>query len=626
MYLQDKYQIHPNLSLTLGLRYDWNGGLTEKEGRITNFDPSLYSFNEGTGQVVTNGFVVAGNNPLFPTKGVSDTTLTGRQWGFGPRIGAAWQPERFDNKVVVRAGTGIYYDRGELFTYLSPGYAAGEVAGGVFGVTQAPPYVNAIQCPNSPAFVSACTPDASGGFTLSNPWGTTPGNQPSGNPADINKYLPSMADIANGAPLFSFATYNRANKLPYSINYTFDIQWQPRNDVAVDIGYVGNVGRHQVIPVPFNQANIASPSNPIHGQSYTYGYTVQKAGTDPFQYYNANPDNLPDGTSYLATYEGGNIDLRVPYIGYSAESETYKAAGVSAYNALQTHVEKRMANGLQFGLSYTYSHALDEQSALGLFYNGNNPDNLRDGYASADFDRTHVINFNYLYQLPSLRSDHLMMTRIANGWAIQGLTVLQSGQPYSVIDYSGAVGSIYYGVADGITNPIVPLASGCTPQSAKTGASGAFTQGSGQPALKASCFTLPTAAPGALSGGIPSNDSYETTFTSGQRNIFRQAWQRRADMSLVKTMQLRENWNLRYTFDVFNLTNTTSFDVPGNNVTQNGGYNPFPIQGQPALPTGCGQGSNTTPSSFFNCPSGLGITKNAIGSPRQIQMSLRLQF
>src|ERR1700728_4514157 len=62
MYLQDKYQIHPNLNLTLGLRYDWNGGLTEKEGRITNFDPSLYSFNEGTGQVVTNGFVVAGNN------------------------------------------------------------------------------------------------------------------------------------------------------------------------------------------------------------------------------------------------------------------------------------------------------------------------------------------------------------------------------------------------------------------------------------------------------------------------------------------------------------------------------------------------------------------------------------
>jgi hypothetical protein len=317
----------------------------------------------------------------------------------------------------------------------------------------------------------------------------------------------------------------------------------------------------------------------------------------------------------------------VPYIGYSAESETYKAAGVSAYNALQTHVDKRMANGLQVGFSYTYSHALDEQSALGLFYNGNNPNNLRDGYASADFDRTHVVIFNYLYQLPNFAaSEHLMAARVVNGWAIQGLTVLQSGQPYSVIDYSGAVGSIFYGVADGITNPIVPLAPGCTPQSAKTGASGAFTQGGGLPALKASCFTLPSLSPGTLNGGIPSNDSYETNFTTGQRNIFRQAWQRRADMSLVKTVQLKESWILRYTFDVYNLTNTTSFDVPLNNVTQNGGYNPFPIQGQAALPTGCGQGSNTTPDSFFTCPTGLGVTSKAIGSPRQIQMSLRLQF
>ena len=59
-----------------------------------------------------------------------------------------------------------------------------------------------------------------------------------------------------------------------------------------------------------------------------------------------------------------------------------------------------MSHGIQVGASYTYSHALDEQSALGLFYNGNNPLNLRDGYASSDFDRTHVFNFNYVYRLP----------------------------------------------------------------------------------------------------------------------------------------------------------------------------------------------------------------------------------
>ena len=86
--------------------------------------------------------------------------------------------------------------------------------------------------------------------------------------------------------------------------------------------------------------------------------------------------------------------------------------------------------------------------------------------------------------------------KVADGWAIQGVIIIQSGQPYSVIDYSGAVGSIYYGIFNGITNPIVPLnfANGCTPQNALTGANGATP---GQPALKASCFTLPLLTPSA---------------------------------------------------------------------------------------------------------------------------------
>ena len=54
-----------------------------------------------------------------------------------------------------------------------------------------------------------------------------------------------------------------------------------------------------------------------------------------------------------------------------------------------------------------------------------------------------------------------LVGKAINGWSLIGLTVLQSGQPYSVIDFTGAIGSIYYSTADGITNPIVPLASGC---------------------------------------------------------------------------------------------------------------------------------------------------------------------
>jgi hypothetical protein len=290
-------------------------------------------------------------------------------------------------------------------------------------------------------------------------------------------------------------------------------------------------------------------------------------------------------------------------------------------------VDKRLSHGLQAGASYTFSHTTDEQSGLGLFYNGDNPDNLRSGYGLADFDRKHVLNFTYTYQFPSFQTDGTLKGDFTNGWSVNGVTVLQSGQPFSVIDFTGAVGSIFYSVSDGINNPIVPLAPGCTPKSASTGASGAWTGSGGQPALKAQCFTIPLLQPGDPSYGIPSNDPFETNFvSSGQRNIFRQPAQRRADISLVKLTPFGERMKLRYTFDVFNLTNTTSFDVTGDQVSQNVNYNGYPIAGTIPAPTGCNAEGQQTNTSFFNCPAGLGITLHTIGSPRQVQMSLRLDF
>jgi hypothetical protein len=619
-FLQDKYQIRPNLSLSAGLRFDDHGGMREKNGRIFNFDPSQYSYNATTDTITSNGFIVAGNNPDFPTKGVSDSTLTGRQWGLAPRVGVAWSPRAFNDKVVVRAGWGLYYDRGELFSYLSPGFASGVIAGGPFGVNQTPPWVNQQSC--STFGYSYCS-------TFENPWGNTLGAGPSGNPADLQ--LPNVGAIEGGAPLFSFADYNRANKLPYTMNQTLDIQWQPRNDLVFEIGYVGNLGRHAVVPLPFNQAQIASPTNPTRAgtpaeQDFTYGYSIV---TQPGGF---NTINLPAGTCatcgqpYQETFEGGNVDLRVPYIGYSAESESYTAAGISAYNALQTHVEKRLSHGLSVGASYTFSHATDEQSGMGLFYNGNNPLNLRSGYGLSDFDRKHVLNFTYSYELPKFFSLSSLKGKIVDGWAISGLTVIQSGQPYSIVDYSGAVGSIYYGVNDGITNPVVPLA-GCSPKQALTGASGAHSvPGETKTfALNAACFGLPLFNPGDLNGAIPSNDPYETNFISqGERNIFRQSWQRRADISISKNTQITERVSVKYTFDVFNLTNTASFDIPIDDVSQNINFQGFPYQGQPSASTPC----DTTYTDLYVCPtlSGLGITNKTIGSPRQIQMSLRLTF
>ena len=239
----------------------------------------------------------------------------------------------------------------------------------------------------------------------------------------------------------------------------------------------------------------------------------------------------------LTNYEGGNVDLRVPYLGYSSQSESYKAAGVSGYNALQTHVEKRLSHGFQVGFSYTYSHTLDEQSGLGLFYNGNNPLDLKSGYGNSDFDRTHVINFTYVYRLPKFFEESSLKGKFTDGWAFQGATILQSGQPYSIIDYTGAVGSIYYSTTteSRIRScrwlPVAPRRTLSPARSAIT----SLSPRSRRPASTCRCSSRAT-----LNGAIPAGDTYETNFVSGggQRNIFRQSWQKRADLSIVKMTQI----------------------------------------------------------------------------------------
>ena len=106
--------------------------------------------------------------------------------------------------------------------------------------------------------------------------------------------------------------------------------------------------------------------------------------------------------------------------------------------------------------------------------------------------------------------------------------------------------------------------------------------------------SFPFIQPGTM--GVPAGDDFETNFVTGERNIFRQTWQRRADASLVKELTLHDQYTLRYSFDVYNVTNTTSFDIPQNNVNQNYAFNNVPVavgSTSAALPTGCG---TTNPS------------------------------
>jgi hypothetical protein len=570
-FVNDSYKVKSNLTVTLGLRWDYDGPLSEKNGRLTGFNSNDYAYNAATDTITGSGLVVAGNNSSFGTQGASNSLMNHLQGGLAPRVGVAWSPTK---KLTVRAGGGLYYDRGELFSYLSAG--AGGGFSGPFGVTLSPPFVSEVT--------------AGTGSTFANPFPSAGAVIP-GSPAAFLAQLPNLKQTStqtnpagNLYGPFIFSGYDINNKIPYTENWTFDLQYQLNNSWMVSAGYVGNHGNHLVVPVTFNEPSIATPQNPVNGQTSSYGF------------------NYPTGNALtpISTLEGGNTGIRVPYIGYSPNSVLYKAEGISNYDALQLQVRKRMSYGLLMTASYTWSHALDDQSGAGLFYTGNDSLDLKSGYGSSDFDRTHVFLINFTYMVPKFAASKMMNATLA-GWSIGGQIVAESGQPYSVYDFSGSQGSLYFSSEDEITNPIVPLAPGFTAKSAQL--QGTTGVNAGKPVLNENAFLPQLLQPGQ--DGVPAGDTGESVFGNSGRNLFRGPFGVRVDMSVGKQFQISERLKLRVSAEAFNLFNHPNFDTPNNDVSFYPNFDP------PATipPTGT-----------------LGVIQHTIGSPRFLQLSAHFVF
>ena len=296
----------------------------------------------------------------------------------------------------------------------------------------------------------------------------------------------------------------------------------------------------------------------------------------------------------------------MPYIGYDMNSVLYEAEGISNYNALQVQVRKRLSNGLQFTASYTWSHALDEQSGLGLFVTGNNRWFRRANYASADFDQTHVFLVNYSYTTPGLGQEQELSSTLVNGWTIGGQTVPRAASPIA------STTTRVRWRASTTARTMRSATPSCRSQPGVTAKQAEFqgTHGvnAGKPVLNASDFLPQFLAPGP--DGVPPCDATgcdicESVFGNTGRNMFRGPFQVRFDMSLAKEFVIKERYRLRFEADAFNIFNHPDFDTPNNDVD----FFPYYRDRLRSLP----QGS-------------LGVIQHTIGSSRFLQLGLHLFF
>ena len=253
-----------------------------------------------------------------------------------------------------------------------------------------------------------------------------------------------------------------------------------------------------------------------------------------------------------------------PYVFYSPQFSSlfaWRSNGNSAYNAGQFSL-RRHSGGLEFDINYTYSKSIDQGSnaervnefeGIGLgsqIINSWIPGQNR---AVSDFDTTHAINANWVYELPVGHGKQFGSTMggLANalfgGWSFSGLWRWSTGYPFQT--FSPAWATNFQLQAPGVlTGPMPQTGSFIVPQ---------VSGGTGPNVFKdpgiSDASTSPDAAINVIRAAFPGE--------RGDRNIFRGPGTFNIDTGLSKAWHTTETQTLKFTWEVFNVTNTPRFDV-----------------------------------------------------------------
>jgi hypothetical protein len=261
-----------------------------------------------------------------------------------------------------------------------------------------------------------------------------------------------------------------------------------------------------------------------------YGARFLPQNQDPTLPASAVPGQNAYDANFLRPYQGyGNINLRL----YDANSN---------YHGLQTQVDRRFANGLFLNANYTFSKALDTQD-------GNNDFSRIDGfdkqanYGPAAFDRRHIFNFNWVYQLPKNEGVNAFVSGIINNWQVSGGYRFESGTPYGLTWSVNGISTQSNVAGSNTENANRPIITG------DTGAGYDVDNPYQQVAL-----------------GIYEQSPVGSIGLESGRNYLNRAPVNNVDLSVEKGFGLGSRRRLAFRVDAFNALNHTQFDAVANNM------------------------------------------------------------
>ncbi len=517
-FAQDDWRLSPQFILNLGLRYELDLPIYDTLGRLTTFDPALYVPRQQVqnGNPVgppIGGFVQAGN--VIPSLDVPSAPNVSKYVvrsidpnNLAPRLGFAYSPLR-TNRFVVRGGYGLYYSRA-TFAYASASAQLPPMF--IVGVRNGAPF-------DAPFFA-----------------------------------VPAQSQFPTFVPGIPLAgpAFDRGLRTPYVHQYNLSVQYELRKDLLLEAAYVGARGRRLFRQVAINQAQLASPQNPI--------------------------TNVVTG-AVITTNAPSNAVLRAPLQGVSINGFSLnESTANSSYDSLQMSLTERLSHGLQFLAAYTFAKSIDNASGAGggagvsgVVNTGavndsslilGNQNDSRANRGVSDFDRTHRFVWSYLWDLPKPAfASYSRFYRLATwNWETSGILTAMSGLPIDVVD-TGA-GDLY-GLAKG-ANPLArpSLVAGMSCQDALRNIPDGYFFNPG-------VFARPLVAAGQpipSSGGTATASAVGTDIGNVGRNCLRGPRQVNLDFSLTKLFPVSESRTFEFRTEVFNLFNHPNFANPISNL------------------------------------------------------------